>query len=375
MALGLLFLYKVRSALPPFLIALLIAVVVDPVIRRFEAGGWPRSRSVPLLFLLILMGMVAALVWGAPLLYNQVTDLIENAPYYIQQAQLQADRAMQTGPFQRLPDHIRALIGSQIEHLAERITGAIPDLLTRVTALFGATVSHFFWLLITLLATYYFMLDMPKLQIGIFRLIPLRHRSRVRVVSEEVAGVFSAYLRGLFIVCALYGLAVWAALLPFGIPNTLALGALAGVFYMVPYLGALVTTIIVGLVTFFSTTLVKTLGVLAAMLFLHQIFDYIVTPRVLGGQVGLHPLASLFAMVTGGTLFGITGIILAVPVAASLLIILRNLYPRLLRPLPEMNRHREEREEPGEEQSGDPAPGKIEIPPDGPIFSPSEPEF
>jgi predicted PurR-regulated permease PerM len=120
---------------------------------------------------------------------------------------------------------------------------------------------------------------------------------------------------------------------------------------MVPYIGALVTTVVVAFVTFFASTTAKTLIILAVMLTIHQIYDYVITPRILGGQVGLHPLVSLFALVTAGTLFGIVGVILSVPVAASILVILRNLYPRLLRPLPSTD-----------SLSGEPAPPVVAEP-------------
>ncbi|MBW3621929.1 MAG: AI-2E family transporter [Armatimonadetes bacterium] len=365
-ALGLLFLWNVRSILPPFLIAFLVAILMDPLIRKWEAKGWPRSRSVPLLFLLLIVIVIGALSWGIPVLYKQVVDLITNAPTYIEQAQAQSNELLQSGPFRRLPLTVREPLERQISHLAERTLEWIPVALTRVSGLFGSTLSHLLWLVITLLATFYCMLDLPKIEIATLRLIPIRHRARVQALATEVTGVFSSYLRGLLIVCALYGVGVWLILKPFGIPHPLALGALAGVFYMVPYLGALVTTIIVGFVAFFSSTLAKTLAVLVVMTLLHQIFDYGITPRILGGQVGLHPLASLFAMVAGATLFGVVGIILAVPVAASLLILLRNLYPRLLRPLPS----------PGS-LSGEPSPFSdapplaVDGPPEEPSAAPS----
>jgi predicted PurR-regulated permease PerM len=299
-----------------------------------ERKGWPRSRSVPFLFVLLLFIFIYVLSWGVPALYQQGVDLISNTPHYIELAQRQADSLLHSPPFRRFPVNLKAPLQNQITHVAERLTEYVPAAFTNLTALVVATLSNVIWLAVTLLATYYLMLDFPKIQLGILRLIPVQQRGRMQTITSEVSGVFSAYLRGLMMVCAMYGVSVGILMLVFRIPNPLALGFLAGILYMVPYVGALVTTAVVAFVTFFASTWAKTLIILAVMLAVHQIYDYVITPRILGGQVGLHPLVSLFALVTAGTLFGIVGVILSVPVAASILVILRNLYPRLLRPLP-----------------------------------------
>ncbi len=333
-ALALLFLWKVREAVIPFLAAMLLAVVVDPLIRASERRGWPRGRSVPLLFLLITTVIGGGIVWGVPALYNQVTNVLSDTPHYLAQVQNQSNALLRSSLVRKLPANFRAPLEEQIRKSTIRAAEHIPTLLTDVSALFGATISRLFWLIITLLATFYLMLDLPLIGFAIRRAVPARHRHRTTVIGSQVAEVFSNYLRGLIIVCTLYGLAVTAVLLPFRIPNMLALGFMAGVLYMVPYVGALMTTLVVGIVAFVAFGVGRALVVIAVLTLIHQVFDYGITPRILGHQVGLHPLASLFAMVTAGALFGIWGVLLAVPVAASIVVALKNLYPRLMRPLP-----------------------------------------
>jgi predicted PurR-regulated permease PerM len=324
----------VRGALSPFLVALLVSVVVDPLIRLLESKGWPRRRSVPLLFILLTLIWVGLMVWGLPILYNQVTGVLSESPKYLAQIQNYTNTLLKSNVFKRFPPTFRAPLAEQVSHTTTRAAEYVPVLLTNVTALFGATVSRILWFIITLLATFYLMLDLPLIGYAFLRGVPPPHRKRAHLIASEVAEVFSNYLRGLIIVCSLYGAAVAIALTPFGINSPLVIGLMAGALYMVPYAGAILTTFVVGVIAFVSFGVSRALVVVAVLTVIHTLFDYGITPRILGKQVGLHPLASLFAMVTAGALFGITGIILAVPVAASIVVLLKNLYPRLMRPLP-----------------------------------------
>jgi predicted PurR-regulated permease PerM len=99
---------------------------------------------------------------------------------------------------------------------------------------------------------------------------------------------------------------------------------------MVPYLGALLTLLVIGVISLITYNVSKAVVVLIVLLVISQTFDYVIAPRILGHHVGMHPLLSLFAMVSAGTLYGVAGVILAVPVAASILVVLRHLYPHLL---------------------------------------------
>ena len=159
---------------------------------------------------------------------------------------------------------------------------------------------------------------------------PPAHREKIREIVADVSGVFSAYLRGLLNVSLLYSLAVTALLLGFKTPNAVAIGVMAGILYMVPYLGALLTVLVGGLATLLLDGTARALTVSFLLLLTNQLFDYIITPRIMQRHVGLPPLANIFALVTAGTMFGLPGVLLAVPVAASLMVVLQNLYPRLL---------------------------------------------
>jgi predicted PurR-regulated permease PerM len=324
-ALFLFFLWEVRESLPPFILAGLIAMVMNPTLHRLDRAGWPRQRSVPLIFALFLLAGIAVLIWAIPLLLDQITSIINNFSSYVSQSQKYVEHIMSLPAIRRIPPSMRDSFNEQLSHAASYI----PRSLSSVTNVFLATVTSIIWLFITLLATFYLMLDLPRISVALLRTIPLRHREMTRELGAQVAGVFSAYLRGMIIVCGLHGFIIAIALLIFRVPNAFALGFMSGILYMAPYIGPVLITLVTGLITLITFDVSKAIVVVVVVFLIGQIFDYIVTPRVLGGQVGLHPLVSLFAMVTAGTLFGIPGVLLAVPVAGSIAVALRILYPKI----------------------------------------------
>jgi predicted PurR-regulated permease PerM len=181
------------------------------------------------------------------------------------------------------------------------------------------------------------MLDIDRILLRLLFLLREEHRDRALDVGRRVVDVFTGYLRGLFTVCAGYA-AVNGLILAlfFHLPYSLMIGLLAGILYAVPYIGA-VATIALGVLVALSSpghSMGYVIGVGLTLVATNQIFDQIITPRIVGGEVGLHPVLSIFALTVAGDLFGLTGMILAVPVAASIRVVLIELFPALARPIP-----------------------------------------
>jgi len=142
--------------------------------------------------------------------------------------------------------------------------------------------------------------------------------------------VFGNYIRGVVIVMLMDIVVIYIVLrvLHIRYPETIAV--LTGILYAVPYLGAVISTVLIGLIAYATRGFVVALIATAVMIVIHQvIFDQIVAPRIIGRQVGLHPLLAIFAMLVGGTLFGIGGTLLAIPLAAAGQVVLVHLFPNL----------------------------------------------
>ena len=161
---------------------------------------------------------------------------------------------------------------------------------------------------------------------------PDRHRDRVVNLSSAVGDVFSKYVRGMVTVAILYSCVSMAGLTGCRLQYGLIIGAFSGLLYMIPYIGVLTTALATGIAATVQAPDNPMYALLLMAWLLVQsfvIFDLVITPRLVGGSVGVHPVLALFALALGARLFGVVGMITAVPVAAALQVALGQMYPTI----------------------------------------------
>ncbi len=172
--------------------------------------------------------------------------------------------------------------------------------------------------------------------------MPAEYREPLSELTREVGQLVGRYVRGYIVLCFAVGAAETFFLLIcrwlFGIDYVLAVGIFGGATYAIPYFGALLTTLIGGLVAYTTAQhqqILCAVIVAIGLTVINQAFDWLIMPRVVGRQVGLHPLTVLFAVMAGGTMFGIWGMLLAVPIAGAVKLALQILFPRHFAPMTE----------------------------------------
>jgi len=323
-------LWRIRNVLPPFLIAFFLASLLDPVVTNLQRRGVSRGRAVASIYALVFVVIILLILLIVPPFLAQVQDLAANAQKYSQTLTDTADRWYEANK-----TTLSALgMGKKPSQLIKDKSGPIADAAARALSSVQTMILGFagqiLWLIIIPLALFYFLMDYQAIRARMIHLLPLRQRAHVDRMSEEIVDIFSAYIRGLMKVCALYGTAAVMLFYLLGLNYALFLGMAAGVFYAVPYVGPALTLIGVAVV---ALTMGKTVGftvfIAILLIALQFSFDYGVTPKIVGGSVGLHPLVNIFALMCGATLFGIWGMLLAVPVAASIQMLLVYFFPRL----------------------------------------------
>ena len=333
------------SVIAPFAVGLVLALLLDPLADRLMKRGLNRMAASGLVFGIFLFFIVGIGWLAIPALIGEAGSLAQNGPVYISGLQASVNHFLaahhKIGPV-KMPANFTQLtsqVSGQVSGFLQKAGGSIG------TFLIGS-VTFVVQFVLTLIIAFYFLVDIDRLRARLFYLAPEKWRSMMGHIGGDVGGVFSDYLRGLLIVCALYGVTTIGLLYGLSIFHhslaqyALLVGAAAGVLYAVPYLGSFTTALVTFIVAFAAATGDHHSGLtfggiaVAATLAVNQIFDNIVTPRVVGGGVGLHPVLALFALVIGGELFGIAGMLLSVPIAGSIQAILFRLYPRLTKPTP-----------------------------------------
>lgn len=330
------------AVLTPFAVGMVLALLLDPLTDRLEKRGMKRLVAVSIVFIGLLALLIGSGILLFPRLATQAGDLATNAPTFLADVSKKAKDFLtahhKVGPFtlpkfEQLSDRITAYAGTFLQSAGGRTAGFLVGSVTLVIQS-----------ALTLILTFFLLLDIDRLRARLFFLAPERWRPLMAGMGNDVGEVFANYLSGLFRVCALYGLATIILLyilsyFHHGLASyALLVGVAAGVLYAVPYIGSLTTALVTFLLAFAAGSpghgLAFGLTAVILTLVLNQVFDNIITPRVVGGGVGLNPVVAIFALVLGAELFGIWGMLLSVPVAGSIQVLLFRLFPKLTAPTP-----------------------------------------
>jgi len=323
----------------PFVIAIALALLLDPIVDRLEGSGMRRGFAVFLVFLVFVGGIAGLLYLAVPALISQSQDLMRNGPVYIQKLRTTTNGFLHAHPRIlgiKLPQNFDALF----QPISDRASQMVSTSAGKVTGYLLSSIEALLQTVITLIVTFYLLLDIDRLRARLFYLAPERWRGLMGVIGKDIGGVVSSYLRGLLVVSVMYGTATFVLLLAMGLVHrelysyALIVGFVGGLLYTIPYIGPLLTGVITFLVCFAAGGVGFGGAGILLTLVLNQIFDNVIAPRILGGGVGLNPVMSIFALTLGGTLFGLWGLLLSVPIAASIQAILFRLFPKLTTPTP-----------------------------------------
>ncbi len=342
---ALVFLWYVQPILPPFLIAFFLAALFEPTVREIERHGRSRVQGILTVYALgiSIVAIIAFIV--VPRVINQASEISANMDSYSTQLRQSADLFLTQHKVQLERVGVKHTSVSQLmKDKSGPIQAVLTSALSSITSTLAGLASRALWLVIIPLTGFFFMRDYPVLRARIITQFPELYHERIDRMSREVMDVFSAYLRGLGKICSLYSIVAICLYSALGLRYSLILGLFAGIFYAVPYVGQLFTAIGTGSIAYLMEehslfhfihldlpphSLVYTVGVVVIALIVQNVFDQILYPRIVGGSVGLHPVASIFALMAGATLFGIWGMLFAVPVAASLQIIIIYFFPKV----------------------------------------------
>lgn len=329
LALGLLIIYQLLPILTPFLVSILLAYMGDPVVDFLERYKVPRTVGVIAVFVLVSLIMLVLLLVLVPMIGRQLVSLYGLTPQLIDWLQ---DSAL---PWLQLQLGISAKIDSldSIKQMFSENLGKTTDvmqmLLAKITA---SSVVFLGWLANMLLipvVTFYLLRDWDILVAKLRRLLPRKNEKLVVNLIAECHEVLGAFMRGQLLVMLALGVVYAAGLMVLGLELGLLIGLLAGLASLVPYMGFIVgigAALIAGLFQFGLDPYLL-LGIVAVFAIGQALESMLLTPLLVGDRIGLHPVAVIFAILAGGQLFGFTGVLLALPVAAVIMVLLRHLYP------------------------------------------------
>lgn len=319
-------LWLLGPILTPFALAALLGWLGDPMVDRLERAGRSRNLAVTLVFLLMSLLLVIAVALLVPMIERQVVTLLQLLP------RLQDWFVGVAVPWVEQRTGLEMASWLDPQRLIELTRGHWQQAGGMAATFFGyvsrsgfAVVAWVANIVLLPILTFYFLRDWDKLVERVAALIPRNNIAIVRRLAVESDDVLGAFLRGQFLVMLALGAIYAVGLSLVGLKLGLLIGIIAGLISFVPYLGTAVG-VVLGLIAAFiqpgaDLTLV---GLVLAVFVAGQMLEgYVLTPRIVGDRIGLHPVAVIFAIMAGGQLFGFLGMLLALPVAAVANVLLR----------------------------------------------------
>ena len=323
--------WLLKSALLPFLLGAAIAYLLDPLMRRMVRWHIPRPAGAAIILLIFFAILGVALTLILPFAYKEIVDLFHAAPEYV--TKLRAFVADHAGPLaQHLgldANQIRETIKSHFEPAAAGTAGAAPAVggvlsfgggIAAGVLSGGARVAAVLATLVLMpVVAFYMMNEWPRIIAWIDGLIPRGQYATIQTLLGRVNVKLSAFIRGQLLIALSLAIFYAIALTIAGVPYGFLIGAGTGLLALVPYVSAPFGMASSSILAWLNGEPLSHYAILIGIFIAGNIFEsYVLTPRLMGKAVGMDPLWVLFAILAGGSLFGLVGMLLAVPVAASL---------------------------------------------------------
>lgn len=355
------FLYLVRGILLPFILGSLIAILLDPLVRKLRKRGLGRGPAISLVFTVFFGVIILIGVLTVPVMTRQLTSFSSNIAAITRQLAVQGysnnyfvrwnpkhriEVSTSVNPLDRtlaqfrptldrlgLPTTQVAITEQYIEPRRQEITKFVQGFFNSMLGAAGGLGAQLILLLFAPLVALFLLMDFDRIKLTSPTWIPPSIRRQTMEVLEDVGEVFQKYIRGLMISWALYTTTVALAMTIMGAPYGVLLALLFGTLYLIPIIGGMVNYILLFLIVGLTGTSANwfatfpnswafALALVAVLFVITWAWDQLVSPNLVGSAVGLSPVVSMFVVAAGGSLFGILGMLLAFPIGGAVKVIL-----------------------------------------------------
>jgi len=319
-----LFFYAVSDILLPFVLGILVAYLMDPIVDRLEARKIHRGFASALILILFFSIIIALGFVLIPLIFQQFEGFMSNAPEYVRQFNREVMPAIRA----RL-EHISPELASQINDKAREIP-------SNITAAVGSSFDRIFesslWLLniislilITPIVSFYLLRDWDISLAKLYSLLPQNYAPVIKKQARKVDDTISAFLRGQLTICLMLGFIYGIMLTVFGLNFGFIIGLATGLLTFIPYIGTFVGAFIGMMLAFlqFGDDHTRILAIFAIFVIGHTVESNLITPRIMGNRISVHPAWLIFGLLAGGSLLGTLGVIISVPMTAIIAVLLR----------------------------------------------------
>jgi predicted PurR-regulated permease PerM len=301
----------------PFLIAIIISYMLNPIVTKLVKRGVPRSASILIIYVIFFSIVAVVLVNTLPRFIEQVKDFAESLPALIQRVDRWLDQL--ADGTRSLPPAVRVAVENNLDALQRAITGATGNFLSML----GKSVEQILIALVIPFLVFYMLKDLKIMEKTVIALLPMRSRREWIQLLKSIDEALGNYIRGQLLVMLAVGLLVYAGYLIIGMPYPLMLAMIVAITNIIPYVGPFIG-IAPALILALTVSPAMVLKVLIINLIVQQLEGNVISPQIVGKSLNLHPLLIMLSLLFGGEIGGVTGLILAVPLVAVAKVILQH---------------------------------------------------
>ncbi|MBK6427925.1 MAG: AI-2E family transporter [Blastocatellia bacterium] len=313
-----------RPILVPFLVSIALVYMMEPFVEWFERRKLSRNLSVLAAMTTATLGVILLVGVLLPSIWHQLQESIRQVPLA-----LQAGSELARNGLDYLETHVDSAILARVREAMEGVANDPSAITTTVGewlmgGFFGIVNlgSTALGLLIVPFFVYYLLVDLHDIRRGFDRRIPDRFRVRWTRLADDLGTVMRGYVRGRFLVAIgmslTYAIGLWIV----GVPLWAGIGLIAGFLGIIPYLGVMSGAVLaLAFAALSGASLAKLGGVVVVFIIAQIVEDYVLTPKLIGDRLALHPMLVFIALIIGGELFGLLGLVLAIPVLAGLKVV------------------------------------------------------
>lgn len=311
----------------PFVAGMAVAYFLDPVADRLETLGLSRVLATTIITIVFFIILALSVLLLVPLVAGQALELIDAAPGYIDAAKVLAHDILD-GPLKRfLPGDGGSASSEAFAELRNKAMTYGASVLQGVARGGGALLNFMGLLFITPVVSFYMLNDWDRIVAYIDKLLPRQHADTIRKIAGEIDRVLAGFVRGMGTICVLLAIFYAVALGLAGLKFGLVVGIIAGLVSFIPFVGmavGLVLSVALAIFQFLPAEPEKVAIVFGIFITGQLLEGNVLTPKLVGQKIGLHPVWVIFGLLAFGSLFGFVGMLLAVPVAAAIGVVVRH---------------------------------------------------
>jgi len=318
-------LYAVRAVLTPFLIGIVIAYILSPLVASLERRGAPRVAGIVIIYMFVLLLLALLLVYLIPVSIRQLEKMAEDFPVNVRSIELLITDLYARYHTVPLPESIK----ESLDSIAQQWEDFLASTVSRAIA---ATVGLLYQLPNLVLApvlAFYISRDKDEIRRKALSWIPARNREEISNLLGEIDAVAGGFVRGQLLVAMIMGAVISVGLWFIGVESWFPIGVAAGFLDLIPYFGPFLGAIPALLAAYLDSP-VKAVYVTILFVVANQIESMVLTPRIVSGYVGLHPLTVIFSLLCGAYILGLLGMVIAVPIAGMIRVIVRYAWLKLV---------------------------------------------